>query len=109
MTSRQASFLTVLLLFFTSVNVIAQHGAMLPRSVPETEGVSSGGIMDFLNAASKSKTEFHSFMLLRHGKVIAEGWWHPYGPRAETHFIFLQQKFYSHGYRLCLTGKAAFP
>jgi len=53
---------------------------MLPRSVPEAEGVSSNSIIQFLDAAAKSKTEFHSFMLLRHGKVIAEGWWNPYRP-----------------------------
>jgi CubicO group peptidase (beta-lactamase class C family) len=51
---------------------------MLPRSTPEAEGVSSDSIIQFLNATAKSKTEFHSFMLLRHGKVIAEGWWNPY-------------------------------
>jgi CubicO group peptidase (beta-lactamase class C family) len=50
----------------------------LPRSTPEAEGVSSKSIIDFLDAADKSKTEFHSFMLVRHGKVIAEGWWNPY-------------------------------
>jgi CubicO group peptidase (beta-lactamase class C family) len=33
-----------------------------------------------LNAAEKSKTEFHSLVMLRHGKVIAEGWWDPYRP-----------------------------
>lgn len=55
----------------------AQH---LPHSSPETEGVDSKGILDFVNATRTSKTEFHSFMLLRHGKVVAEGWWNPYGP-----------------------------
>ena len=50
----------------------------LPRSTPEAEGVSSQGIIDFLDAASKSKHEFHSFVFLRHGRVIAEGWWNPY-------------------------------
>ena len=53
----------------------------LPRSTPETEGVSSQGIIDFLNAAdTASRVELHSFMFLRHGKVIAEGWWDPFGP-----------------------------
>ena len=51
---------------------------ILPRSVPEAEGVSSEAILRFLEAAEKSKNEFHSFMFLRHGKVIAEGWWDPY-------------------------------
>ena len=50
----------------------------LPRSTPEAQGISSKGITDFLTAASASKNEFHSFMFLRHGQVIAEGWWSPY-------------------------------
>jgi hypothetical protein len=52
----------------------------LPRSTPEAEGVSSEGILQFLEAADTSMHEFHSFMMLRHGKVIAEGWWNPYRP-----------------------------
>jgi CubicO group peptidase (beta-lactamase class C family) len=52
----------------------------LPRSVPEAEGVSSEGILTFLDSAAASTHEFHSFMFLRHGKVIAEGWWYPYRP-----------------------------
>jgi hypothetical protein len=63
---------------FASVN--AQNLVSLPRSVPEEEGVSSTGIAGFLEAAAKTKNEFHSFMFLRHGKVIAEGWWDPYKP-----------------------------
>jgi CubicO group peptidase (beta-lactamase class C family) len=33
-----------------------------------------------LNAVAQSKHEFHSKLILRHGKVIAEGWWNPYSP-----------------------------
>ncbi|MEP6948543.1 MAG: serine hydrolase [Ginsengibacter sp.] len=80
MTSKRASFVSAILLVFININVIAQHATMLPRGVPEAEGVSSDSIISFLDAASKSKTEFHSFMLLRHGKVIGEGWWNPYRP-----------------------------
>jgi CubicO group peptidase (beta-lactamase class C family) len=50
----------------------------LPRSVPEAEGVSSEDILAFINAVENSRNELHSFMFLRHGKVIAEGWWNPY-------------------------------
>jgi uncharacterized lipoprotein YajG len=52
----------------------------LPRSTPEAEGVSSAAILAFVEAADKEANEIHSFMLLRHGKVIAEGWWKPYSP-----------------------------
>jgi len=56
------------------------HTQHLPHSIPEKEGVDSKGILDFVNATRTSKTEFHSFMLLRHGKVVADGWWNPYAP-----------------------------
>src|SRR5436305_408768 len=69
--------LSIILLLVTAF-VHAQKPDALQRSSPEAEGVSSEGITGFLDAASKSKHEFHSFMFLRHGKVIAEGWWNPY-------------------------------
>jgi hypothetical protein len=50
----------------------------LPVSTPEAEGVSSEAILQFIHAAENSQNELHSFVLLRHGKVIAEGWWSPY-------------------------------
>src|SRR6516164_2143159 len=51
----------------------------LPRSSPETQGISSQAIQDFVSAADRINT-LHSFMLVRHGKVIAEGWWKPEAP-----------------------------
>lgn len=60
---------------------LALNAQDLPRSKPEDQGVDAKGILDFVNATRTSKTEFHSFMLLRHGKVVAEGWWNPYGPQ----------------------------
>ena len=69
-----------LFFLFLSFQLVAQTTLTLPRSTPEMEGVSSAGINDFLDAIAKSDHEFHSFMMLRHGKVIAEGWWTPYRP-----------------------------
>jgi CubicO group peptidase (beta-lactamase class C family) len=51
----------------------------LPRSTPEAQGISSQAIGDFVSAVDKIDT-LHSFMLVRHGRVIAEGWWKPEGP-----------------------------
>ena len=48
----------------------------LPRSAPEAQGLSSQAICDFVDAADKIDT-LHSFMIVRHGQVIAEGWWKP--------------------------------
>jgi len=48
----------------------------LPRSTPEAQGVSSKAILEFVQVADQINT-LHSFMILRHGRVIAEGWWKP--------------------------------
>jgi len=74
------SFSAILLCFIIISCSEKQVGKSLPRSVPEAEGVSSQAIITFLDSAANSRHEFHSFMFLRHGKVIAEGWWNPYSP-----------------------------
>src|SRR5262245_50209060 len=66
------------LLAFLLVTVFVSAQSKLPRSNPEAEGVSSDSIIKFINAAGNSLHEMHSVMVLRHGKVIAEGWWKPY-------------------------------
>ncbi|HSZ86909.1 MAG TPA: serine hydrolase [Puia sp.] len=77
MTCQKISFASMLIFFFLNI-CLAQDNLL--RSLPEEQGVSSADIIKFLDATTKSKTEFHSFILLRHGKVIAEGWWNPYTP-----------------------------
>jgi CubicO group peptidase (beta-lactamase class C family) len=49
----------------------------LPRSAPEAQGVSSTGLQAFVEAADKQVRTMHSFMLVRHGHVVAECWWKP--------------------------------
>jgi len=68
---------------------------VLPRSSPEGQGVSSQGILAFLEAVAQSKHEFHSFMMLRHGHVIAEGWWSPYRAQARHMLYSLSKSFTS--------------
>lgn len=51
----------------------------LPRSTPEAEGVPSGAIQTLVDAINAdSLADAHGIMVLRHGKVIAEGYWKPY-------------------------------
>ncbi|MCJ7447682.1 MAG: beta-lactamase family protein [Bacteroidales bacterium] len=66
----------------------------LPRSTPEAEGVSSKDIIDFLNAIDTGKIEIHSFIFMRHGKIIAEGWWNPYGPDLK-HLMYSASKTFA--------------
>ncbi len=76
-------------LFLTGI--YAQNS--LPRSTPEQQGVSSQAIIDFLDSAVTNKNEFHSFMFVRHGKVIAEGWWSPYQPELKHTMYSLSKSF----------------
>lgn len=50
------------------------------RVSPEAVGVSSKAILDYIDALEHSTTEMHGLMIMRHGKVCAEGWWAPYAP-----------------------------
>lgn len=76
----QKSLVAISLYFLLlTLSVTAQKSNSFVKSIPEKEGVSSEAIINFLDAANKSKHEFHSFMMLRHGKVITQGWWNPYG------------------------------
>ena len=45
---------------------------------PESVGISSKGIMKFLDRMEQNQIELHSFMVLRHGQCAAKGWWKPY-------------------------------
>ena len=54
-----------------------KQSVRLPRATPESQGVSSASIAKFIQAADEKVNSMHSFMLLRHGKVIAEAWWAP--------------------------------
>jgi CubicO group peptidase (beta-lactamase class C family) len=69
-------------------------GAALPRSSPEAQGVSSSAILPFVEAADRDVDSLHSFMFVRHGKVITEGWWAPYTPES-PHVLFSLSKSFT--------------
>lgn len=50
------------------------------RVTPESVGVRSRAIMDYIDALERSNTEMHGLMIMRHGKICAEGWWQPFAP-----------------------------
>ena len=90
-------FIAILAILFNLAmhpDLCGQKNIQLPRSTPEEQGVSSAGIVDFLNAVDTSDVELHSFMLLRHGNVLAEGWWEPYGPHYK-HLLYSASKTFT--------------
>ncbi len=67
----------------------------LPRSAPQAQGVDATGILAFLEALEKSQHEFHSFMMVRHGHVVAEGWWAPYAAKLNHTMYSMSKSFTS--------------
>src|SRR3954471_6596596 len=65
----------------------------LPRSSAESQGVSSTALLDFVNALDQIDG-MHSLMVLRHGQVIAEGWWAPYDA-AHNHVLYSLSKSFT--------------
>lgn len=67
---------------------------MLAYSAPEAQGISSAAILAFVEAADRDIDSLHSFMLLRHGAVVAQGWWLPYAPEY-PHVLFSLSKSFT--------------
>ncbi len=67
----------------------------LPRSTPEAEGISSAAILDFVQSADQKVDAMNSFMLMRHGHVVTEGWWAPYAATVPHSMYSLSKSFTS--------------
>ncbi|GAA2752144.1 serine hydrolase domain-containing protein [Amnibacterium kyonggiense] len=53
----------------------------LPRSTPSAQGVAASGVAAFVDALEALPgVDPHGLMVVRHGRVVAEGWWAPYSP-----------------------------
>ncbi len=74
----------------------------LPRSTPEAQGIPSSAIRDFLAAVETSGQEFHSFMVVRHGHVVAEGWWSPFAAAYKHTLYSLSKSFTSTAVGMCV-------
>lgn len=66
----------------------------IPRSTPAEAGVDPAGVLAFVDAVARRKLELHSMMLLRHGRVVAEGWWRPWR-RDRPHMMFSLSKSFT--------------
>jgi CubicO group peptidase (beta-lactamase class C family) len=86
-------WLTVSLLWLASQTFLTAAGP-LPRSTPEAQGVSSAAVLALVEALDREIDSMHSLMIVRHGQVIAEGWWTPYGPE-HNHVLFSLSKSFT--------------
>ncbi|MGW4107982.1 serine hydrolase, partial [Streptomyces sp. NPDC004976] len=67
----------------------------LPASDPAAQGVDASGVHAFLDALEAAPgIEPHSLMILRHGHLVASGWWAPYtAPR--PHLLYSLSKSFT--------------
>jgi len=88
---------SVTLLLIASVlcqAAVAEAKPALPRSTPEAEGVDSAGLLALVEAFESKINAVHSLMLVRHGKVVAEGWWAPYAA-GDLHLMYSVSKSFT--------------
>src|SRR6185503_17237149 len=85
------AYAVVVLCLFVSLSSYAQK---LPRSSPEQQGIASADLLAFVDAADKDIDTMNSFMLVRHGQVVAEGWWGPYD-RDTPHVLYSLSKSFT--------------
>ncbi|HEY0240921.1 MAG TPA: serine hydrolase domain-containing protein [Friedmanniella sp.] len=69
--------------------------ADLPRSAAEAQGVDPAGISAFLDTLEAAPDiEMHSLMIIRHGQLVAEGWWSPYHEE-QPHLLYSLSKSFT--------------
>jgi CubicO group peptidase (beta-lactamase class C family) len=91
----KTSILVALIACSATLVVAAEPSSALPRSSPEAQGIPSSAILAFVEAADRNIDAMHSVMLLRHGHVVAEGWWSPYDAGTPHSLYSLSKSFTS--------------
>src|SRR5947209_6009321 len=87
--SKVSSLLPALIL------ILASPVLALPRSTPERQGIASSSVLAFIEATDEQIDAMHSFMLVRHGQVVAEAWWTPYDAQTPHVLYSLSKSFTS--------------
>ncbi|WP_248703294.1 serine hydrolase [Curtobacterium sp. MWU13-2055] len=66
-----------------------------PRTTPSALDIDARGVLAFVDALESTPgVEPHSLMLLRHGQVVAEGWWQPYAAD-RAHLLYSLSKSFT--------------
>lgn len=86
---------SILLIIITACSPGGNDKGSITEITPESQGISSQAILNLIDGIeSERKDEVHSFILLRHGKKIAEAYWDPYNPDS-PHMLFSLSKSFT--------------
>ena len=91
---RRLSVLVLVLAIGVAARPIEPPSFSFPRSAPEAQGISSAAILAFVEEAEQKLDALHSIMIVRHGQVVAEGWWAPYAA-SEPHMLYSLSKSFT--------------
>jgi CubicO group peptidase (beta-lactamase class C family) len=98
LTARAAAAVRAWLAVFLcgGASALAAEGTVaLPRTSPEAQAIPSEAILKFVETAEAKIDALHSIMIVRHGSVVAEGWWTPYRKDAPHMLYSLSKSFTS--------------
>src|SRR4051794_28033813 len=73
--------------------LVARAANPLPRSTPEAQGVSSAALLEFVKGLDPIE-QMNSVVVVRHGQVIAEGWWAPFDAE-HNHILYSLSKSFT--------------
>ena len=68
--------------------------AFFEKAAPESLGIPSEAIEAYISASEKELDGIHSFVLVRHGEIAAEGYWAPFGAD-RTHLLYSHSKSFT--------------
>jgi CubicO group peptidase (beta-lactamase class C family) len=68
---------------------------ILPRATPESVGIPSTAVVALVDELERSAHHVHSLMIVRRGRVAAEGWWSPNRPEYPQMLFSLTKSFTS--------------
>jgi CubicO group peptidase (beta-lactamase class C family) len=83
------------LLMLSTALTSGRAASPLARSAPEAQCVSSTALLELVNALDRQVDGMHGLMIVRHGQVIAEGWWRPYDAEHKHVLYSLSKSFTS--------------
>lgn len=69
--------------------------AEMESASPESQGVSSQAILKWIDVCEKELDALHGFVIVRHGRVIAEGSWAPYATLEKPHMLYSHSKSFT--------------
>ena len=74
--------------------------AEMEYATPESQGMDSQAILDWIDACEKTfdgtrEGRIHGFVIVRHGKTVAEGSWRPFDTLNETHMLYSHSKSFT--------------